>query len=66
VEVTPDAAMATPEGTRALRARLAALPEVEEVQGGSQWVDGLAQFGACSRAWASPSVRCWRWPPSSP
>lgn len=44
VEVTPDAAMATPEGTRALVSRLTALPEVEEVQGGSQWVDGLAQF----------------------
>ncbi len=44
VEVTPDAAMATPEGTRALVSRLSALPEVEEVQGGSQWVDGLAQF----------------------
>ncbi len=44
VEVTPDAAIATPEGTRALVGRLVALPEVEEVQGGSQWVDGLAQF----------------------
>ncbi|HKA61341.1 MAG TPA: ABC transporter permease [Methylomirabilota bacterium] len=44
VEVTPDAATATPEGTRALVARLVALPEVEEVQSGSQWVDGLAQF----------------------
>jgi cell division transport system permease protein len=44
VEVTPDAAMATPEGTRALVSRLSALPEVEEVQGGSQRVDGLAQF----------------------
>ena len=44
VEVTPDAAMATPEGTRALVSRLTALPEVEEVQGGSQWVDGLPQF----------------------
>ena len=44
VEVTPDAAIATPEGTRALVSRLVALPEVEEVQGGSQWVDGLAQF----------------------
>jgi cell division transport system permease protein len=44
VEVTPDAAIATPEGTRALVARLVALPEVEEVQGGSQWVDGLEQF----------------------
>src|SRR5712691_10475276 len=44
VEVTPDAAIATPEGTRALVARLVALPEVEEVQGGSQWVEGLEQF----------------------
>jgi cell division transport system permease protein len=44
VEVTPDAAIATPEGTRALVGRLVALPEVDEVQGGSQWVDGLAQF----------------------
>jgi len=44
VEVTPDATITTPEGTRALVGRLAALPDVEEVQGGSQWVDGLAQF----------------------
>jgi len=44
VEVTPEAAIATPEGTRALVGRLVTLPEVEEVQGGSQWVDGLAQF----------------------
>ena len=44
VEVTPDASITTPEGTRALVGRLAALPEVDEVQGGSQWVDGLAQF----------------------
>jgi cell division transport system permease protein len=44
VEVTPDAGTATPEGTRELARRLQALPEIEEVQGGSQWVDGLAQF----------------------
>jgi cell division transport system permease protein len=44
VEVTPDATIATPEGTRALVDRLVTLPEVEEVQGGSQWVDGLEQF----------------------
>lgn len=44
VEVTPDAAIATPEGTRALVGRLATVPEVDEVQGGSQWVEGLAQF----------------------
>ena len=44
VEVTPDAETATPEGTRELVRRLQALPEIEEVQGGSQWVEGLAQF----------------------
>lgn len=44
VEVTPDANTATPEGTRDLVHRLQALPEVEEVQGGTQWVEGLAQF----------------------
>ena len=44
VEITPDPVTATPEGTRELVARLAGLPEVEEVQGGAQWVEGLAQF----------------------
>ncbi len=44
VEVTPDASTATPEGTRALVRRLAGLPEADEVQGGAQWVEGLAQF----------------------
>jgi len=44
VEITPDADTATPEGTRALVRRLQTLPEIEEVQGGSQWVEGLAQF----------------------
>ncbi len=44
IEVTPDAATATPEGTRTLVRRLAALPEVDDVQGGAQWVEGLAQF----------------------
>jgi len=44
VEVTPDADTATPEGTREIVRRLQALPEIEEVQGGSQWVEGLAQF----------------------
>jgi cell division transport system permease protein len=44
VEVTPDSVTATPEGTRALAQRLAALPEVDEVQGGAQWVEELAQF----------------------
>jgi cell division transport system permease protein len=44
LEVTPDPAAATPEGTRALVQRLTALPEVDEVQGGAEWVDGLAQW----------------------
>jgi cell division transport system permease protein len=44
VEITPDAERATPSGHRELVAGLAALAEVEEVQGGAQWVDGLAQF----------------------
>ncbi|OGL18898.1 MAG: hypothetical protein A3K12_13140, partial [Candidatus Rokubacteria bacterium RIFCSPLOWO2_12_FULL_71_19] len=44
VEVTPDEATATPEGTRALVQRLVALPEVEEVQGGAEWVESLAQW----------------------
>ncbi len=44
IEVTPDAAAATPEGTRALVQRLTAMAEVEEVQGGAEWVEGLAQW----------------------
>jgi cell division transport system permease protein len=44
VEVTPDSDRATPEGTRELVRRLTALPEVEDVQGGAEWVEGLAQF----------------------
>jgi len=44
IEVTPDANTATPDGTRALVRRLAAFPEADEVQGGTQWVEGLAQF----------------------
>lgn len=43
LEVTPTAEGATPEGARALIERLAALPEAEEVAGGSQWIDRLAQ-----------------------
>jgi len=44
VEITPAAAQATPDGARELVHRLSALPEVEDVQGGAQWVDGLAHF----------------------
>ena len=44
VEVTPEPNTATPEGTRELVRRLSALPEVDDVQGGTQWVDGLEQF----------------------
>jgi len=44
VEVTPAAEAATPEGTRALIQRLSALSEVDEVQGGTEWVDRVAQW----------------------
>ena len=44
VEVSPAPDRATPEGTRDLVDRLAALPESEDVQGGAQWVEGLAHF----------------------
>lgn len=44
VEVTPTPEASTPEGTRALIQRLSALPEVEEVQGGTEWVEWLAQL----------------------
>ena len=44
VEVGPTSEMTTPEGNRALVEKLAALPEVEEVQGSTEWVDRLAQL----------------------
>jgi cell division transport system permease protein len=44
VEVTPTPAAATPEGARGLSQRLGALPEVDEVQGGAEWVESLAQW----------------------
>ncbi len=44
VDVTPAAAGSTPEGARALLTRLAALPEVEEVAGGIDWVERLAHW----------------------
>lgn len=44
VEVTPTPEASTPEGTRALVQRLSALSEVEEVQGGTEWVEWLAQL----------------------
>ncbi len=44
VEVTPAPEASTPEGTRALIQRLSALSEVEEVQGGTEWVERVAQW----------------------
>ena len=44
IEVTPTAAGATPDGARELVTRLGALPEVEEVAGGVDWVERLAQW----------------------
>ena len=43
LEVTPTAEGATPDGARVLVERLAALPEAEEVAGGTQWIERLAQ-----------------------
>jgi cell division transport system permease protein len=43
LEVTPTAEGATPDGARALIERLASLPEAEEVGGGGQWIERLAQ-----------------------
>jgi len=44
VEVTPTPDAATPEGTRALVRRLSEFPEIEEVQGKSEWVERVAQW----------------------
>jgi cell division transport system permease protein len=44
IEVTPTHQAATPDGTRALIARLGELPEVEEVAGGLEWVERLAHW----------------------
>jgi cell division transport system permease protein len=43
LEVTPTSEGATPEGARALITRLAAMPETDEVGGGSEWIQRLAQ-----------------------
>jgi cell division transport system permease protein len=43
LEVTPTADGATPDGARVLIARLAGLPEAEEVGGGSEWIERLGQ-----------------------
>ena len=44
LEVTPAEDSTTPGATRALTGRLAAFPEAEEVQGGAEWVEGLARW----------------------
>jgi cell division transport system permease protein len=44
LEVTPSAAAATPEGARELLARLAALPEADEVAGSGDWVERLSHW----------------------
>ena len=43
LEVTPSGAGATPDGARSLIARLAALPDADEVGGGTDWIARLAQ-----------------------
>jgi cell division transport system permease protein len=44
LEVTPAASAATPEGARELVARLAALPEADEVAGSVDWVERLSHW----------------------
>jgi len=44
LEVTPAEHFASPEATRTLAGQLAAFPEAEEVQGGAEWVEGLARW----------------------
>jgi cell division transport system permease protein len=44
LQITPSAAGSTPEGARDLLAALSALPEADEVAGGTDWVDRLAQW----------------------
>ena len=44
LEVTPAEGSTTPEATRTLAGRLAAFPEADEVQGGAEWVEGLARW----------------------
>lgn len=44
LEITPSAAAATPEAARELVARLAALPEADEVAGSVDWVEQLSHW----------------------
>jgi cell division transport system permease protein len=44
LEVTPAATAATPEGARELLARLASLPEADEVAGSGDWVERLSHW----------------------
>jgi cell division transport system permease protein len=44
IEVTPTPVGGTPEGARSLVTRLGALPEVEDVAGGVEWIERLADW----------------------
>lgn len=44
LEIAPSPEGSTPEGARGLVAALSALPEAEEVAGGTEWVDRLAHW----------------------
>ncbi|MGH7310504.1 MAG: cell division protein FtsX [Candidatus Rokuibacteriota bacterium] len=44
MEITPAGAATTPQGARILIERLAAVPEVEEVEGGLEWIERLADW----------------------
>ena len=64
VEVTPDPDRATPEGTRELVRRLAALPEVEDVQGGAHGSRDWPSSSGSFSSWGWVSAPCSRWRPS--
>src|SRR6185436_956221 len=44
IEVTPAAGAGTPEATRALLASLSAMPEIDDVHGGTGWVERAAHW----------------------
>jgi cell division transport system permease protein len=44
IEVTPAPSAATPDATRALITRLGTLPEVDDIEGGVEWVERLSNW----------------------
>ena len=65
--VTPALAASTAEGTQALKARIAALADVETVQLDTEWVQRLNASSMSCAAWSADrraarrSRSCWSW-----